>query len=66
MMGEVHLSQPVQATFPARVDAIDPPIHAASDTFRVRLLLPNPGNAIPAGIQVFGDFAGCNGRRVTG
>ncbi len=51
MMGEVHLSQPVQATFPARVDAIDPVIDAASDTFRVRLLLPNPGNAIPAGIR---------------
>jgi RND family efflux transporter MFP subunit len=51
MTGEVHLSQPVDATFPARVDAIDPMIDAASDTFRVRLLLPNPGNAIPAGIR---------------
>jgi RND family efflux transporter MFP subunit len=51
MTGEVHLSQPVEATFPARVDAIDPVIDAASDTFRVRLLLPNPGNAIPAGIR---------------
>jgi multidrug efflux pump subunit AcrA (membrane-fusion protein) len=38
-------------TLPARVDAIDPVIDAASDTFRVRLLLPNPGNAIPAGIR---------------
>ena len=51
MIGEVHLSQPVEASFPARVDAIDPVIDAASDTFRVRLLLPNPGNAIPAGIR---------------
>jgi RND family efflux transporter MFP subunit len=51
MIGEVHLSQPVGASFPARVDAIDPMIDAASDTFRVRLLLPNPGNAIPAGIR---------------
>jgi RND family efflux transporter MFP subunit len=49
--GEVHLNQPVNASFPARVDAIDPVIDAASDTFRVRLLLPNPGNAIPAGIR---------------
>lgn len=49
MIGEVHLSQPVEGSFPARVDAIDPVIDAASDTFRVRLLLPNPGNAIPAG-----------------
>jgi membrane fusion protein (multidrug efflux system) len=51
MIGEVHLSQPVEATFPARVDAIDPVIDAASDTFRVRLLLPNPDNTIPAGIR---------------
>ena len=51
MTGEVHLSQPVDASFPARVDAIDPIIDAASDTFRVRLLLPNPGNVIPAGIR---------------
>jgi membrane fusion protein, multidrug efflux system len=51
MIGEVHLSQPVGASFPARVDAIDPVIDAASDTFRIRLLLPNPGNAIPAGIR---------------
>jgi cobalt-zinc-cadmium efflux system membrane fusion protein len=26
-------------------------IDAASDTFRIRLLLPNPDNAIPAGIR---------------
>jgi RND family efflux transporter MFP subunit len=51
MTGDVHLSQPVEASFPARVDAIDPVIDAASDTFRVRLLLPNPGNTIPAGIR---------------
>jgi membrane fusion protein, multidrug efflux system len=51
MTGEVNLSQPIEASFPARVDAIDPLIDAASDTFRVRLLLPNPGNAIPAGIR---------------
>ena len=51
MIGEAHLSQPVDVSFPARVDAIDPVIDAASDTFRVRLLLPNPGNAIPAGIR---------------
>ena len=51
MIGELHLNPPVDATFPARVDAIDPVIDAASDTFRVRLSLPNPGNAIPAGIR---------------
>jgi RND family efflux transporter MFP subunit len=50
MIGEVHLNPPMDETFPARVDTIDPVIDAASNTFRVRLLLPNPGNAIPAGI----------------
>jgi RND family efflux transporter MFP subunit len=51
MIGEVHLNQPIDQTLPARVDAIDPVVDPASDTFRVRLLLPNPGNAIPAGIR---------------
>ena len=35
----------------ATVDVVDPVIDAASDTFRVRLLLPNPRNAIPAGVR---------------
>ncbi len=51
MIGEVHLNPPVDETLPARVDEIDATIDPASDTFRVRLLLPNPGNAIPAGIR---------------
>lgn len=51
LIGELHLNAPVNATYPARVDAIDPVLDAASDTFRVRLTLPNPGNAIPAGTR---------------
>jgi RND family efflux transporter MFP subunit len=51
MIGEVHLNQPMDQNLPARVDVIDPVIDAASDTFRVRLLLPNPGNIIPPGIR---------------
>ena len=51
MIGEVHLNQPIDQTLPARVDAIDPVVDPGSDTFRVRLLLPNPGNTIPAGIR---------------
>jgi multidrug efflux pump subunit AcrA (membrane-fusion protein) len=51
MIGEVHLNPPMDETLPARVDAVDPVIDAASDTFRIRLLLPNPGNTIPAGIR---------------
>ena len=51
MIGDVHLNPPMDQTLPARVDAIDPVIDPASDTFRVRLELPNPGNLIPAGIR---------------
>ncbi len=51
LIGQVHLDPPINQTFSARVDAVDPLIDPASDTFRVRLLLPNPGNAIPAGIR---------------
>ena len=51
MIGELRLRPPVDATFPTQVDAIDPVIDPASDTFRVRLTLPNPGNAIPAGTR---------------
>jgi RND family efflux transporter MFP subunit len=35
----------------AKVVLIDPVIDAASNTFRVRLELPNPGNAIPSGLR---------------
>ena len=51
LIGQVQLSAPVNATVSARVDAIDPVFDASSDTFRVRLALPNPGNAIPAGTR---------------
>jgi hypothetical protein len=33
------------------VDVVDRTIDAASGTFGVRLLLPNPGNRIPAGVK---------------
>lgn len=35
----------------ARVTHIDKMIDAASNTFRVRLMLPNPGNRLPAGAR---------------
>lgn len=50
-VAEVHLKAPVDAVFPARVETIDPLVDAASDTFRIRINLPNPGNKIPAGIR---------------
>ncbi|MEC5387333.1 efflux RND transporter periplasmic adaptor subunit [Uliginosibacterium sp. H3] len=42
----------------ARVVLVDPVIDAASNTFRVRLELPNPGYAVPSGLRckiVFGE-----------
>jgi membrane fusion protein (multidrug efflux system) len=51
MKAKLHLTKPVDAHYAARVDAIDPIIDAASDTFRVRLELPNPDYAIPAGVR---------------
>jgi membrane fusion protein, multidrug efflux system len=51
MIGQLHLLAPVDRTFPAQVDAIDQVIDPASDTFRIRLALPNPGYVIPAGIR---------------
>ena len=51
LTAEVQLLAPMNASRAAQVDAIDPVIDAASDTFRVRLTMPNPGNQIPAGIR---------------
>ncbi|MCI4677298.1 efflux RND transporter periplasmic adaptor subunit [Rhodoblastus acidophilus] len=48
---ELRLAAPVDRTVQSRIDVIDPIIDAASDTFRVRLTLANPGNKIPAGIR---------------
>jgi RND family efflux transporter MFP subunit len=47
----VHPNAPVGGAYPAKVDVIDPVIDAASATFGVRLLLPNPQRLIPAGIR---------------
>jgi RND family efflux transporter MFP subunit len=50
-VGMVHPAKPVGGAREARVEVVDPVIDAASDTFGVRLLLPNPDRAIPAGIR---------------
>ena len=42
---------PGMAAVQARVTHIDPIIDAASNTFRVRLKLPNPGNRLPGGAR---------------
>ncbi len=42
---------PGAAAVSARVTHVDPMIDAASNTFRVRLSLPNPGHKLPAGAR---------------
>ncbi len=39
------------AASPAKVDIVDPLIDPASGTFRVQLVMANPGNKIPAGLR---------------
>jgi RND family efflux transporter MFP subunit len=48
---ELRLLPPVDKVVKAEIDVIDPIIDAASNTFRLRLALPNPENAIPAGVR---------------
>jgi RND family efflux transporter MFP subunit len=40
----------------AKVTLVDRVIDTASNSFRVRLELPNPGNALPAGVRCKADF----------
>ena len=47
---------PNAAPVSARVILIDKMLDAASNTFRVTLTLPNPGNALPAGLRCRADF----------
>jgi len=42
---------------PATVTLVDRVVDAASNTFRVRLSLPNPDQSIPAGLRCVADFA---------
>ena len=51
MEAEVRPSAPVGGTYRAKVEVVDPVIDAASNTFGVRLVLPNHDNRIPAGIR---------------
>jgi len=42
---------PVDGSFAAKIDIVDPIIDASSGTFGVRAILPNPGLEIPAGLS---------------
>lgn len=47
----VRPAQPIGGEYQAEVTAIDQVFDAASDTFGVRLNLPNPGNRLPGGVD---------------
>jgi RND family efflux transporter MFP subunit len=51
MKAEVRPSQPVDSVLTATVSVIDKVLDAASDTFGVRLVLPNPTMQLPAGVN---------------
>jgi RND family efflux transporter MFP subunit len=61
---------PGASTLLARVTHVDRIIDAASNTFRVRLSLPNPGHRVPAGARCKvdgpGDSAAASGKPATG
>lgn len=47
----VHPESPVNGAYEARVNIVDPLVDPASGTFRVQLVLPNPGVKLPAGVR---------------
>jgi RND family efflux transporter MFP subunit len=51
MKADVRPSQPVGSVLVATISVIDRVLDAASDTFGVRLVLPNPKMELPAGVN---------------
>ena len=51
MDAEVRPEQPVGGVYIAKIDVVDAVFDAASRTFGVRLLLPNPEHRLPAGLR---------------
>src|SRR5262249_17524352 len=56
MNAEVRPSQPAGTVHTATVSVIDKVFDAASDTFGVRLMLPNPTHEMPAGVNCTATF----------
>lgn len=50
-IAEVRPAAPVGGVYEGKIDVIDPVIDAASDTFGVRIVFPNPDEKIPAGLR---------------
>lgn len=57
-MGTVRPADPIGGVYQAEITAIDQVFDAASDTFGLRLTLPNPGNKLPAGVDCTVEFSG--------
>jgi RND family efflux transporter MFP subunit len=53
---QVWPAEPVGGEYAAKIIAIDRVFDAASDTFGVRLSLPNPGDHLPAGVDCRVEF----------
>jgi RND family efflux transporter MFP subunit len=56
MVGRVRFEQPIGGTHEATVTVVDPVVDPASGTFGVRLELPNPDRALPAGLKCWVGF----------
>ena len=56
MNAEIRPSQPAGTVHTATVSVIDKVLDAASDTFGVRLMLPNPTHEMPAGVNCTATF----------
>jgi cobalt-zinc-cadmium efflux system membrane fusion protein len=52
----IHPELPGAGTVNATVQYVDKVVDAASNTFRVRLTLPNPNNRLPAGLRCKADW----------
>jgi membrane fusion protein, multidrug efflux system len=56
MLATVYPAQPVGGEYEAEVVTVDKVLDAASGTFGVRLSLPNPDGALPAGLRCMVEF----------
>lgn len=57
-MANVFPAEPIGGSYKAEITVVDTVFDAASDTFGVRLALPNPDLALPAGIDCRVEFGG--------
>lgn len=56
MTAQIRPEEPLGGTYTAIVKVVERVIDAGSGTFGVRIELPNPGNALPAGLECRASF----------